>query len=342
MGITKQPLRPPSRWLLSMARQLRIEYPGAFYHVISRGERLENIFFYDNDRLKFLEKLRETVNKFSLKIHCYVLMSNHFHLLMETPEGNLSKAMHFLNTSYANWFKSKHQIVGSLFQGRYKSILVEKDAYLLTLSAYIHLNPVRAGIVDKPDEYAWSSFRCYIKTEKLCHWIFTNDVLNKFWDGREEYKKFVYYQMANESKDRKKEFFGKNSILGKERFTNEIKKIIKSDKKENSIREKPDLKHIHKLTINDIKNIILNSFHVKEEELFLKKKNNDYRKLFLYGMRKYTQLSLKEIGELCEMDYVAVFQLIKRFISDSVCNSRLKKMLEKFEREILTKMNTEC
>jgi REP element-mobilizing transposase RayT len=103
-----------------MARQLRIEYPGAFYHVISRGERLGNIFFDNNDRLKFLEKLREAVNKFNLKIHCYVLMSNHFHFLLETPEGNLSKAMHFLNTSYANWFKSKHQIVGSVFQGRYK------------------------------------------------------------------------------------------------------------------------------------------------------------------------------------------------------------------------------
>jgi REP element-mobilizing transposase RayT len=325
-----------------MARQLRVEYPGAFYHVISRGERLENIFFHDSDRFKFLEKLEETVNKFNLKIHCYVLMSNHFHLLLETPEGNLSKAMHFLNTSYANWFKSKHQIVGSLFQGRYKSILVEKEAYLLALSAYIHLNPVRAGLVCRPDEYTWSSFKGYIKRANLNCWLFTSDVLNTFSDDREEYKKFVYYQMSKENKGRKEEFFGKDSILGKEKFRNEIKKIIKLEKKENNIREKPDLKHLNKMTTNDIKNIILNSFHVKEEELFSKKKNNDYRKLFLYGMRKYTQLSLKEIGELCEMDYVAVFQMIKRFVSDSMSNSRLKKKLERFDREILNKMETEC
>jgi len=95
-----------------MARQLRIEYEGAFYHVISRGERHENIFFNDYDRLKFLEKLGELIDKFNLKIHCYALMNNHFHLLLETLEGNLSKAMHYLNTSYSNWFKSKHQIIG--------------------------------------------------------------------------------------------------------------------------------------------------------------------------------------------------------------------------------------
>jgi len=122
-----------------VARQLRIEYKGAFYHVISRGTGRDKIFLNDKDKLKFLEKLGEAVDKFNLKIHSYVLMNNHYHLLKETPEGNLSKAMHYINTSYSNWVKSKHQIIGSVFQGRYKSILVEKEAYFLTLSAYIHL-----------------------------------------------------------------------------------------------------------------------------------------------------------------------------------------------------------
>jgi len=317
-----------------MARQLRIEYPGAFYHVISRGEKLGNIFFDDNDRLKFLEKLREAVNKFNLKIHCYVLMSNHFHLLVETPEGDLSKAMHFLNTSYTNWFKSKHQIVGSIFQGRYKSILVEKEAYLLTLSAYIHLNPVRAGLVCRPDEYAWSSFKCYIKKSKLSCWVFTSDVLNMFSDDREEYEKFVYYQMAKESKDKKKEFFGKDSILGNEGFREGIKKIVKSGKKEDNFREKPDLKKLNRAKIEDIKRIIINTFQIKEEELMIKKNNNKYRKLFLYGLRKYTNLSLKGIGDLFEMDYSAVSQMIIRFILESESNDELKSLLERFEKEI--------
>ncbi len=316
-----------------MARQLRIEYKGAFYHVISRGERLGNIFFEDNDRLKFLEKLREAVHKFNLKIHCYVLMSNHFHLLVETPEGNLSRSMHFLNTSYSNWFKSKHQIVGSIFQGRYKSILVDKEAYLLNLSAYIHLNPVRAGIVSMPDEYAWSSFKYYKKNVKL-RWIFTSDVLNMFSGEPEEYKKFVYDQIAKESKVKKEKLFGKDSILGEERFREKIKKIIKLGIKKDNMREKPDLKNLNRPRIEDIKRIIINTFQVKEEELMIKKNNNKYRKLFLYGLRKYTNLSLKGIGDLCGMDYSSVSKMINRFILESESNYEFKSLLERFEREV--------
>ena len=112
-----------------MARQLRIEYEHAFYHVISRGERRENIFTCPEDKDKFLKKLAETVEKYKLFLHAYVLMDNHFHLLLETPQANLSKAMHHLNTSYANWFRFKYRLVGSVFQGRFKAILVEKDSY---------------------------------------------------------------------------------------------------------------------------------------------------------------------------------------------------------------------
>lgn len=325
-----------------MARPHRIEYRGAFYHVISRGERRDNIFFDDGDRLKFLEKVGETVQKFGLKIHCYVLMNNHFHLLLETPEGNLSVAMHYLNTSYSNWFKSKHQIIGSIFQGRYKSILVEKELYLLMLSAYIHLNPFRAGIVGNPEEYEWSSFRLYMERRKSIPWIFTDDILKMFLGRRDEYKQFVFNHMIKDNEIKQNDIRGEHAILGRKEFREKITKQLKSDLKGDDIREKPDLRHLNKLTAKDIKSILLKSFQVKEEELVSKKKNNDYRKLFLFGLKKYTPLSLKEIGNLCEMDYVAVFQLIKRFISDSASNSEMKRMLEKYEKEILKKMNTEC
>lgn len=320
-----------------MARPLRIEYQGAFYHVISRGERRDNIFINDLDRLKFLEKLGEAVQKFNLKIHCYVLMDNHFHFLIETPEGNLSTAMHHINTSYSNWFKSKHQIIGSVFQGRYKSILVEKELYLLMLSAYIHLNPVRAGIVDNPERYEWSSFKLYMKEGKSILLIFTEDILKMFLGSRYEYKEFVYHHMNKDNEIKKKDIRGEHSILGGKEFREKIAKKFKSGFKENDIREKPDLKHLNRLTVKDIKGIILKTFQIKEEELLMKKNNNYYRKLFLYGLRKYTQMSLRGIGDLCGMDYVAVFQMIKRFISDSASNSELKIMLENFEREIKKK-----
>lgn len=302
--------------------------------MFSRGERRDNIFFDDKDNLKFLEKIWEAIDKYNLKIHCYALMDNHYHLLIETPEGNLSKAMHYINTSYSNWVKSKHQIIGSVFQGRYKSILVEKESYLLTLSAYIHLNPVRAEIVNKPEKYRWSSFNDYLKIEKSIHWICSDDILKKFSGGRNAYKTYVYNFMIKGNEIRKDDISGKYAILGGKEFRAKIIKKFKADAKKSDLREKPDLKHLSRLNNEDIKNIILRTYQVKEKELFSKKRGNIYRKIYLYGLKKYTDLSLREIGELSEMDYAAVCQMVKRFSLDSEKNTELKLIIKKFDKEV--------
>ena len=144
-----------------MSRPLRVQYEHAFYHVISRGHRRENIYRNDGDRKNFLNKLSLVAERLQLKIHAYVMMNNHYHLLIETPQANIVKAMHDLNAGYANWYRTKYGLIGSIFQGRYKAIIVEKDEYLLVLSGYIHLNPVKAEMVKTPGEYAWSSYRSY-------------------------------------------------------------------------------------------------------------------------------------------------------------------------------------
>ncbi len=284
-----------------------------------------------------MEKLGESVDKFNLKVHCYALMNNHYHLLTETPEGNLSKTMHYINSSYSNWHKSKHQIIGSIFQGRYKSILVEKEAYLLTLSAYIHLNPVRAEIVNKPEQYKWSSFNDYLKIEKSIHWIFTDDILKMFSGGREAYKTFVHNFMIKGNEIRKEDISGKYAILGEKEFRDKMIKNLKSFTKKSDLREKPDVKHLSILNREDIKNIILRTFQVNEKDLLIKKRGNIYRKIYLYGLKKYTDLSLREIGELSEMDYAAVSQMVKRFMLDSEKNIKLKLMIKKFEKEVRNK-----
>ena len=130
-----------------MARPLRIEWPGALYHVTDRGNERQLIFRDDQDRRKFLHYFEETIEKFGLIVHALCLMPNHYHIEIETPNGNLSKAMQWLKTTYTVYFNHRHSRSGHLFQGRYKSIVVEKDSYLLELSRYIHLNPVRAGLV---------------------------------------------------------------------------------------------------------------------------------------------------------------------------------------------------
>ena len=126
-----------------MARPLRIEYKGAWYHVMSRGNQKQPIFYNDLDRKKFLKILGESSRTFEVEIHGYVLMENHFHFLLTTPRGNLSRFMHQFNSAYTIHFNRIHQLVGHLFQGRFRSPLIEAERYLYKLSRYIHLNPVR-------------------------------------------------------------------------------------------------------------------------------------------------------------------------------------------------------
>lgn len=142
-----------------MARPLRIEFPGAIYHVTSRGNARRKVFLDDADRKAFLATLAWVVGRFQWICHAYCLMDNHFHLMIETPEPNLSRGMRQLNGVYTQRFNRRHRKVGHLFQGRYKSILVERDSYLLALSRYVVLNPVRARMVKSPGDYAFSSYR---------------------------------------------------------------------------------------------------------------------------------------------------------------------------------------
>ncbi|MCX7635078.1 MAG: transposase, partial [Syntrophales bacterium] len=142
-----------------MARPLRLEYEGALYHVTSRGNGRQAIFLDDADNLKFLELLGKTVDRFRWVCHAFCLMVNHYHLMIETPDANLSKGMHHLNTTFCLAHNKRHQRVGHLFQGRFKSIVVDREHYLLELARYVVLNPVRAGMVTTPADWPWSSYR---------------------------------------------------------------------------------------------------------------------------------------------------------------------------------------
>jgi len=141
-----------------MARPLRIEYPGAVYHVTSRGNEKKPVFKDDTDRLTFLNTLQHVNKRYNWICHAYCLMTNHYHLLIETPDGNLSIGMRQVNSVYTQLFNKRHGRAGHLFQGRYKAILIQKDSHLLEVCRYVVLNPVRARMAEKPEEYRWSSY----------------------------------------------------------------------------------------------------------------------------------------------------------------------------------------
>src|SRR6266498_2751571 len=163
-----------------MARPLRIAYPGAFYHVTSRGNERKDVFKSRRDREKFLEYLASATERYGAAIHAYCLMSNHYHLLLETPEGNLSQIMRHINGAYTTYFNVKRKRAGHLFQGRFKAILVEADEYAAELSRYIHLNPVRAGMAERPEDYRWSSYRSYIGQNSAPEWLQMGMILGYF------------------------------------------------------------------------------------------------------------------------------------------------------------------
>ena len=178
-----------------MARPLRLEHEYALWHVTSRGNERKDIFRDDVDRERFLQILAETVLRFGWRLLSWVLMSNHYHLVIQTPEANLSRGMHWLNARYAQGFNRRHERIGHLFQGRFKGILVDKQSYLQELARYVVLNPVRAGLVDHPAEWRWSSYRETAGLVPCRPWLAADDLREHFGlapgAAREEYIRFV-------------------------------------------------------------------------------------------------------------------------------------------------------
>lgn len=178
-----------------MARPLRLEFAGALYHVTARGDRKQDIYEDDEDRHAFLSVLAGVAERFNWLVHAYCLMDNHYHLLVETPNGNLSQGMRQLNGVYTQYSNRRHDLTGHLFQGRYKAILVQKEAYLLEVARHVVLNPVRAERVRSAGDWPWSSYRATAGRRDTPVWLTTDSILSAFAEQRSDavmkYRRFV-------------------------------------------------------------------------------------------------------------------------------------------------------
>jgi REP element-mobilizing transposase RayT len=283
---------------MTMGRPLRIEYEGAFYHITSRGNEKRTIFQNDQDYFQFIQLLERIHKRYEVLIHTYVLMFNHYHLLLETPSSNLIATMHDLNAAYTNYFNRRHKRVGHLFQGRYHSLLVDRDAYLLELSRYIHLNPVRARIVDRPEEYRWSSYLNFISSVAKPKWLCISEVLGQLHGylgrARNKYRYYIEEGLKGTIKNPIKEVQS-GLVLGADSFLEQVKEQSQDIKKDTEI---PVLRELRRRTnIEPILEKVAAFYNIPLEKLFQKRRPpHPGSQVALYLVRKKTDLSLNEIG----------------------------------------------
>ncbi len=303
-----------------MARPLRIEYPGAFYHVTSRGNERKDIFKSNTDREMFLSYLASAQEKYEAVVHAYCLMSNHYHLMIETPQGNLSQIMKYINSSYTNFFNIKRKRTGHLLQGRYKAVLVEADAYATELSRYIHLNPVRAGMVRSPEEYRWSSYSYYTERSSPS-WLKTGFILGYFGtdptQSRRDYRNYVIEKVNGGYIDPLAGVVA-STILGSEDFVRRIKEneldgrtLDRDLPALKELKEKPDPKMI--------------------EDAALKIFSEDKRTARFAGIylcHRYSAAKLREIGCLYRLSDSGVTQARRRFEAAMKVDAPLRKKIE--------------
>lgn len=225
-----------------MARKPRIEYPGAFYHIIARGNKREDIFLDQGDRIRFINKLSEYKKRYDFILYAYTLMNNHFHLLLETNDVPASRIMQGIIQAHTQYYNLKYDKVGHVFQGRYKAILCDRDNYLLNLVRYIHLNPVRAGLVTNPADYKWTSHRIFLGVEKS-ELVDKDFVLSQFSNSRAKavrlYEEFVIEWLGEDKKDEFYKTIDKR-FLGDEDFVTQVKDRIgeKQIRDEITLRDK--------------------------------------------------------------------------------------------------------
>jgi len=250
-----------------MARPLRLEYPGALHHVMSRGNDGIPLYREDTDRLRFLEFLERAIKRFRWVLHDYSLMTNHFHLAIETPECTLSDGMHWLLGIYAQWFNRRHGRRGHLYQERFKNVLVEKESYLLTLSRYIVLNPVKAGMVERPEEYRWSSYRARAGYERAPEWLSMGLVESFFAPqsakAREEYRKFVDAGMSD-PRNLMAEVVAQ-MYLGSAAWIERMQKLVDEEERSEEIRRAQV--HPGRPELEDVVTAVAQTFDTTSEEI---------------------------------------------------------------------------
>jgi len=312
-----------------MSRAWRIEYEGALYHLLSRGNEQRDIFEDQKDRNLFLDTICEFSERFEIHVFAYVMMDNHYHLLVRTRHANLKKAMHWFGTTYAQRFNRRHFRSGHLFQGRYKSILVQNDAYMLQLSYYIHRNPLRAGIVKRLADYRWSSYRSYAYGRKSPRWLSTDLIFSQF-KSKDRHKRYRE-KVQGYAKEEKRlwEDLRHGLFLGSKGFVERIRKQHLPSETESAIPQQTQTaKPSDSLSMLRLAERVLKC----DVQQFVKAgrvsgPEKDKRDLMIYLLWKTGSFRNDQIGRLFGVSYSAVSHAVRSLKTKLRDNPRLLETL---------------
>ncbi len=288
-----------------MARPLRISYPNAFYHVTCRGNDRRTIFRDDHDRTRFIERLRRAAEIFGVQVHVYVLMSNHFHLIVETPKANLSEFMRQFNISYTGYYNRRHRRTGHLYQGRFKAIVVDQDSYLLELSRYVHLNPIRIRSQSQRTEkdrireisrYRWSSLPGYLDGKRKESWLAYEAVLGYVGGSRQKYAAF-FQEGIHDGFGTPWDDLLAQMVLGDRKFLEKLKRM-KDTVIKGSAKDQPSYRIIQNVDADVLIRKAEYYFRLSEAELTKKRgRHRQERALVMELLHRHSGLKQRTIGE---------------------------------------------
>jgi REP element-mobilizing transposase RayT len=319
-----------------MARQWRIQYPGALYHVLSRGNDHQDIFLSEKDKQSFLEIIGDFTERFSVEAYAFVLMDNHYHLLLKTVYPNLSKAMQWLGTTYTRRFNLRNNRSGHLFQGRFKSILIENDAYLLRLSCYIHRNPLRAGMVQRLADYPWSSYRYYAYKRKPPAWLATEPILAQL-HAADKYRAYgMKVQQYSNEKNSIWEDIKHGLIYGSQNFVDQIRSRYLSDSQQAELPQ-------HNRMLGDIRpeailqqsSLILNcDLETIKQSRRVLETEKDNRDMMIYYLWENGGITNEQIGDLFGLTYSSISRRVREFSERCKKDKSLKRNYDWLKSQI--------
>ena len=314
-----------------MGRAWRIQYEGALYHLMSRGNDGQDIYLNDDDRNLFLETISEMSERFEIDVFAYVLMSNHYHLLVRTNRANLKKAMQWFGTTYTRRFNNRNSKKGHLFQGRYKSILVQNDAYLMQLSCYIHRNPLRAGMVRRLIDYKWSSYPIYAYAKKGPDWLSTR-LIWSYFKGADKHKQYreKVQKYAKEEK-RLLEDIHHGMILGAKKFVKKIRTQFLPDIPHKDLPQQKQLaKHIK---LDDLLKKSAKVLQMDLDKCIQAKRlhgtDKHKRDLLVYLLWNKGVMTNEQLGRLFNISYSAVSHSVKVFKQKMINDKKVKNQFDK-------------